>query len=283
MTTATVQTGGPFTVGMIVKVVFVRAADGSLLARSVEAKRPVHDRLGEGKAFGILQARPISPEIVGTWTVASVTYQVTTTTHLTGALEVGNCVEVHFHQTTDGQRIARKIKGESSVDCTGTVGEVVSKTFGFVSTMPMSGFVGTWVIGGVVDEARVTSHFEQERGVLAEGAFVEVRYAVEDGVNVILSLETHVPPAGGDIDDSGTLTGTPTLARAAQATDMTLVLNGKTYTVIDATLINDQLSALTAGAKVSINAYTDSATGQRVVTQVTTLGAVSVYLPLTNR
>ena len=283
VTTTTVQTGAPFTVGMIVKIEFVVATDGSLVAKSVEAKRPVHDRRAEGKAYGILQTRPISPEITGTWTVASVTYEVSTTTRLTGSLEVGNCVEVHYFTNLVGQRVARKIKGESSTECKGTLGEVVSKTYGFVSTMPMSGFVGTWVIGGVTYEAGLNSRFEQERGVLAEGAFVEVHYMVVEGVNVIIKLETHVPPAAGEIDDSGVVSGSTEAARSPLVSGSTLVINGKTYTVIGATLINDQLGAISNGAKVSVNAYTDTTTGQRVATQVTALGAVSIYMPIAGR
>ncbi len=286
VTTTTVQTGAPFTVGMVVKVEFVVASDGTLVAKSVEAKRQVKDREHEGKAFGILQSRPISPEILGTWTVASVTYEVSTTTRLTGSLIVGNCVEVHYRTSPLGQRIARKIKGEDTAECTGTVGEVLSKTYGFVSTMPMSGFVGTWVIGGVTYEGRVSSRFEQERGVFAEGAFVEVSYRVVDGVNVIIKLETHVPPSGGEIDDSGVVTGTAPISasvHSAQAAGSTLVLNGKTYTIIGATLVNDAAGAIANGAKVLVNAYTDTTTGQRVVTQVTTLGAVTVYMPVASR
>jgi len=277
VTTNTVQVGAPFTVGMPVRVEFVVAPNGDLIAKAVQAKRPVQPHRREGKAYGILQSRPISPEIAGTWTVASVTYEVSTTTRLTGSLEVGNCVEVNYRVDSSGQRFARKIKGESASECTGDVGEVVSKTYGFVTTMPVSGFVGTWVIGGVTYEGRVSSRFEQERGALAEGAFVEVRYVVEDGINVIVKLETHVPPAAGDINDTGVIT-VPAGLRP-QVTGDTLVINGNTYTVIGATLVNDTLGSISTGAKVAVNAYTDATTGQRVATQVIALGASSVYLP----
>lgn len=281
VTTTTLQIGAPFTVGLTVKVEFVVRPDGTLVAKKIEAKRPTQERRFEGKAYGILQSRPISPEIAGTWTVASVTYEVSTTTRLTGSLEVGNCVEVHYRINSLGQRIARKIKGESADECMGLVGEVLSKTYGFVSTMPVSGFVGSWVIGGVTYEGRVSSRFEQERGALAEGSFVEVHFMVVDGVNVIVELETHVPPSAGEIDDTGVVSGTTT--RGPQVAGSTLVINGTTYTIIGATLVNDSLGNIANGAKVAINAYTDATTGQRVVTQITALGAVSVFMPVASR
>ena len=64
---------------------------------------------------------------------------------------------------------------------------------------------------------------------------------------------------------------------------MAFISDGKSYVITDATLINDQLGALSVGAKVAINAYTDASTGQRVATQVPTLGVASVYLPMAKR
>jgi hypothetical protein len=281
---ATELKNGPFTIGLIVEVRFTRQNDGSLLATKIEGKQSASgENRRLGKAFGILQLRPPAPAVVGTWEIASVTYAVSTTTKLEGSLNVGDCVQVHYRTDAIGARQARKIDTKSPVRCAALTGEVVSKTYGFVEQMPAGGFVGSWVIGGVTFDANTSTRFEQERGALATGAFVEVSYTVRNGVNVALKIEMHVPPNAGAINAIGTLD----LSAAAQGGDAaqaeTWMIGGQTYTIVDATLLNDAGGAFADGRKVYVNAYVDPTTGAKVATQITALGDKSVYLPVTLR
>ena len=279
VSTATLQTGGPFTVGMLVEAKFVRNPAGALVATKIEAKRNSQIRGREGKSYGILQDRPISPTVLGTWTIASTTYAVTSTTRLTGSLDVGNCAVVHF-RSLNGQRTARKIRGLATTECT-FAGRVVSETYGTVEQMPTQGFIGTWMIGGKAYEMRATTRFKQEHGALATGAFVEVKFRTENGVNIALEVESEVPPMAGETNSTGRVSqSSPADAAIARvdAAQETITVDGVQYVITRATMVDDGAGALGAGSRVAINSYTD-ATGQRVATSVVVL-ASSIYAPV---
>ncbi len=278
VTETTILEHGPFTVGLIVEAHYTRAADGALIATRIEGKRGATDDKAKAKAYGILQSRPASPTVLGTWVVASVTYSVTSTTRLRGPLQIGDCVEVQYVTDASGARLARKMATESGDDCL-EAGRPTHKAYGFVQQMPPNGLVGTWLIGGVSYDAAAGTRFEQERGALRVGAYVEVHYDVADGVNVARKIETHVPPQAGALNASGALSFGAGRQPAATA-PQTWLIGGQAYTVWGATLVDDAAGALTAGRQVAVNAYLDSATGARVATKITVLGAWSVYLPL---
>ncbi len=277
VTSATVQSDGPFSVGMLVEVKFTRSLTGELIATKIEGKRNSGSRRREGRMIGILQDRPISPTVIGSWIVNSTTFSVTASTRLTGSLEIGNCVLVRY-STEAGQRIASKIRGSETTVCA-PAGSVISKTYGFVDSMPASGFIGTWVIGGTPYEMSASTEFEEEHGAFAAGAFVKVEFRVVNGVNVAREVETEVPPQGGDTDVTGVVA---TGLRAASAdAPATITVGGQTFVINEATLIIDDLGALVAGAKVSVNAYTNAA-GEKVATSVAVLGG-NTHLPLIRR
>jgi hypothetical protein len=276
---------GPFTIGLIVEVHYVRADDDSLVATKIEGKQSTsRGRWRVGKAFGILQDRPTAPTVVGPWVIASVTYSVSTTTKLEGSLNIGDCVQVHYRaDATTGDRLARKIDTKSPVRCASLTGEVVSKTYGFVDQMPVGGYIGTWVIGGVSFDANTSTLFEEEHGVLAAGSFVEVYFVVRNGVNVALKMETRVPPNAGSLGVVGTLS-VPEGASSPDATGAeTWYVDGQAYSVVDPTLLDDAAGALSTGRKVAVNAYIDASTGARIATQITALGDKSVNLPVVSR
>ncbi len=277
VTSATVQSDGPFSVGMLVEVNFIRSLSGELIATKIEGKRDSGSRRREGRMIGILQDRPISPTVIGSWIVNSTTFSVTASTRLTGSLEIGNCVQVRY-STEAGQRIARKIKGSETTVCA-PAGTVISKTYGFIDSMPATGFIGTWVIGGTPYEMSASTEFKEEHGAFATGAFVKVEFRVVNGVNVAREVETEVPPQGGDTNITGIVTTGP---RAASADALpTITVGGQTFVISEATLIVDDLGALVDGAKVSVNAYTNAA-GQKVATSVSVFGS-NTHLPLMRR
>ncbi len=277
VTSATVQSGGPFNVGMLVEVKFTRSLTGELIAIKIEGKGNSGSRRREGRMIGILQDRPISPTVIGSWVVNSTTFSVTASTRLTGSLEIGNCVMVRY-STEAGQRIARKIRGSESTVCA-PAGSVISKTYGFVDSMPASGFVGTWVIGGTPYEMSASTEFKEEHGAFAPGAFVKVEFRVVNGLNVAREVESEVPPQGGDTEVTGVVATSP---RAASAdAPSTITVGGQTFVISEATLIVDDLGALVDGAKVSVNAYTNAA-GQKVATSVSVFGS-NTHLPLIRR
>lgn len=280
---STLLKNGPFAVGMIVEVHYYRVTDGSLVATKIEAKRGSTDEKKNGKAHGILTSRPPTPTVVGTWVVASVTYSVMTDTRLVGPLNIGDCVVVHYRVDSAGNRLARKLKTESLIRCARADGEIISKTYGFVEQMPSGSFIGTWVIGGITYDARVGTKFEEKRGALAVGAYVEVYYFVQNGVNVALKIETHCPPQAGEINAIGALSFASGAQSAELANDETWLIGGQPYVVLDATMLYDAAGELSAGRRVLVNAYTDSATGAKVATYIVALGDKNVYVPAVAR
>jgi hypothetical protein len=278
VTETTILANGPFTIGLVVEAHYTRAADGTLIATRIEGKHGATGEKARGKAYGILQSRPASPTVLGTWVVASATYSVTAATRLRGPLQIGDCVEVHYATDASGARLARKIKTESGDDCMQD-GRPARKAYGFVQQMPPSGFVGTWLIGGASYDALASTRFEQKRGALRVGAYVEVHYDIVGGVNVARKIETHVPPQAGAINAAGTLSFAAGRQPGSVAPQVWLI-DGQAYTVWGATQVDEAAGALVDGARVAVNAYLDAATGNRVATRVAVLGAWNAYLPM---
>lgn len=277
---------GPFTLGLLVEIKFVREADGTLRATKIEGKGEINDEdQDRAKAYGRIDQLPTTQDLTGTWMIAGIDYTVTANTRLkrdAGSFQVNACVEVYYQASASGNRTAKKIETQPDAKCPNDAdsGETLNRSYGFVEQRPPTGFVGTWRIGGVQYEADAQTTFEESHGALVVGAYVEAAYVAENGVNVARKIETHVPPEAGDITAMGTLQrGTHRLVVGE-----TWTVGGQTYTVIDATVIDDSQADLTDGQPARINAYTDPTTGQRVATHMTTLDTIySVYLPLMRR
>jgi hypothetical protein len=253
--------------------------DGGYIASRIEAKNRIDDNdRKHGKAYGRIESRPVSPTVQGTWVIASVTYSVTDKTRLVGSLNISDCVQVHYRTDDSGLRTARKIKFDER--CRVDAGRPINKAHGFVTRMPANGFVGTWEIGGVLYEAGAMTVFSETNGTLAVGAYVEIEFSVFKGVKLARSINTQVPPDAGEVDDSGKLT----VNGAGLGPEATQVwtINGQAYQIVDATLLDDALGALTTGQTVRVNAYVNGS-GQRVATLVAAEGAVRVYVPMIQR
>jgi hypothetical protein len=279
VTAQTLLSNGPFTVGLFVEVHYTRTVDGGYLAIRIEGKNRVDDDdRKHGKAYGRIESRPVSPTVQGNWVIASITYSVTNSTRLFGSLNISDCVQVHYRTDDSGLRTARKIKFDER--CRVDAGHPVNKAHGFVTRMPANGFVGTWEIGGVLYEAAASTRFSETHGALAVGAYVEVEFSIFRGVKTAREISTQVPPDTGAIDDKGKLTVNG--AGLGPEATPTWTINGQTYLIVDATLLDDTLGALSNGQTVRVNAYVNGA-GQRVATLVAAEGASKVYLPVMYR
>ena len=279
VTTATLLSNGPFTPGLFVEVQYTRTLEGGFIAARIEGKQQVDEReRHEGKAYGRIDSRPLSPTVQGTWVVASVTYSVTNNTRLYGSLNVSDCVQIHYRVDDGGLRIATKIKQDER--CRVEAGKPINKAHGFVTMMPANGFVGTWKIGGVLYEASATTQFSETNGALVVGAFVEVEYSLVNGVRIAREISTHVAPEAGEVNDAGKLLVSAP-GSSPEATQIWSV-NGKTYQIVDATLLDDLFGALSNGQNVTVNAYVDGS-GQRVATKVSSSAKATVFVPVVFR
>ena len=274
------EKNGPFTVGEFVKVEFVVQQDNSLLAKEIKTVALPHDDgdddgpgHGHGHdiehhavAFGAIETVPDGGE--GVWQIGGITYTVTISTELEpqhGALEVGQNVRVKYWLDENGNRVAKQIKSMPPAAGGNPQGEL--KLVGFVEAMPPAadGFVGSWTVAGVELVADANSQFDEEDGVIDVGTFVKVKYRMDGATRVIVEMEAHVMPGGGDDDHIGEVEQMNDSVAAAEvgAAASTWVVGGRSYVVTDATMVG----SVATGDTVLVNSYTD-ASGAQVATRI---------------
>jgi hypothetical protein len=272
------QRNGPFTVGEYVKVEFRILEDGTFLAREIKTinTRDDDDDRGKGrrsKAFGVIDVIPDGN--IGIWRISGISYTVTISTELNdkrGPLTEEQTVKVEYRRDADGNRIALEIKAmpERAGNPDG-----LQKLVGYVDDMPSDGFIGEWTIDGVIFVADENSEFEEDCGILEVDAFVQVKYVVRDGVPVIIKLETHVPPGGGDDHHFGRIDRMDDGVAVAAGT-ATWQIGGRSYVVTDATAVGSDLAL---GVTAVVNSYT-AADGAQVATRISSVTLDNtLYLP----
>ncbi|MCS6842757.1 MAG: DUF5666 domain-containing protein [Caldilineales bacterium] len=276
------QERAPFAVGVLVEVHFTTNAAGVNRALKIESKSagsggaPVG---AEGHAFGTVETMPTG-SLVGTWRIGGVDYTATTATRFEqndGPLGIGAWVKVEYVQAASGARTAKKIETTSAGG--NPTQPQRAKAYGFVQQRPAAGYVGTWVIGGVAYTADQNTRFDETRGLLAVGAYVEVEY-VPGAVNRIYKLETHVPPGAGSDDRTGVIQQMGVNSRNLSGANAVWIVGGVSYQVLPATVLDDSRSPLTVGRTAVVNSYVDTH-GQRVATQIRGVSLTrQLYLPM---
>ena len=287
------QEHGPFDVGVTVKVHFTVDANGVSHATEIETKFDREDDGrdddgngsvdgAEGHAFGLLESLPADK--MGVWAISGVDYTVNASTKLkenNGSFAVGARVKAEYYLDANGGRIAHEIETTSSTGDASSADHF--KVFGFVDQMPAGGFVGTWLINNTSFEAASSAQFKEEHGILGLGAYVAVEYSVQNGVNQVHEIETHVPPGAGSDDSVGKIESIGNGATAANVSaGATWNIGGVNYTVSAATDLKELNGDLVVGATVLVNSYT--ANGAQVATQIRTIQLDSqILLPIVKR
>lgn len=241
VTPSTTLRDGPFAVGVIVEVHFTRSADGALTAIDIERKPGVEDGLSSAKLYGRIESRPAAPAVIGAWIIAGNTFSVTGNTLLSGTLNTGKCVEVHYH-LSGATNVADKIKAEGEDDCPAGANGAISRSYGFVEAKPTGGLVGTWTIGGAAYNATTSTQFQERRGALIVGAFVKVSYTTAGGVRTAIEIETEDAPGSGS-----------NLIGVLSISGNVWTVNGQSFIVDDATLIDDRLAEVRNGGDARVN------------------------------
>lgn len=282
-TTVFEQERVPFAVGVLVEVHFTTDAAGVNRALKIESKAaggsggaPIGT---EGHAFGAVDAMPAG-SLVGTWRIGGVDYTATTATRFEqndGPLGIGAWVKVEYLQAANGARTAKKIETTSRGG--NPAQPQHAKAYSFVQQRPATGYIGSWVIGGVTYTADAATRFDETRGLLAVGAYVEVEYVPGAG-NWIYKLETHVPPGAGAEDRTGVIQQAGASGRALSVANAVWVIDGVSYQVLPATVLDDSRGPLTVGSTAVVNSYMDGS-GQRVATQIRGVTLTrQFYLPI---
>lgn len=278
------QRNGPFTKDGYVKVEFIILEDGSYLAREIKTINTRDDDDSDdgdddrdsdrkGKAFGVIESVPAGG--LGLWQISGISYTVTISTELDddrGALIKDQRVKVEYWLDAQNNRTAKEIK---AMPMRADDKDGLHKLVGYVEQMPTDSFVGNWRIGGVDFVADASSRFEEEHGLLALNTFVEVKYVMQGGVRLIVKLETHVPPGGGDDNHFGSVERMDD-SMAAAAAGATWMVGGRSYVVTDATVVSSNLAV---GGTAVVNSYA-APDGSQVATRISSVTLDNrLYLP----
>jgi subtilisin family serine protease len=129
--------------------------------------------------------------LTGTWQVGGRTVYVTNATEIDqskGAIGIGQLVEVKGTSRVDGSVDANKIKVEDSDSgggdgsgggggdgSGGGGGDEDTRFTATVQSMPQSGYIGDWVIGGKTVHVSSSTEIDDSHGGIAVGTRVEVR------------------------------------------------------------------------------------------------------------
>ena len=141
------------------------------------------------EVYGIVEA--FRANLLGEWIVSGVAYTATIETQFEqedGPFIVGGCVEVAFVPETN---TAVEIGTTDADDCEDEEEPPAEESFyGFVESLP-DDLIGLWIIEGVEFVATETTEFDDDEGAFAIGVCVKVKYAIGDGINQAIEIETE--------------------------------------------------------------------------------------------
>jgi hypothetical protein len=167
---------GPIAVGAFVEIHGSVRADGSMDATKIETKSNVGGGDGRDELKGTIEALP-NTGFIGDWRVSSRTVHVSADTIINqehGAAAVGASVEVAGTQRADGSIDATRIEVQpSSGDSSGEGQNTNVK--GAIQSLPSSGLVGDWTVGGRLVHVVSSTKLNAEHGAFVVGARVKVK------------------------------------------------------------------------------------------------------------
>jgi len=155
--------------------------------------------------YGLLESRPSGVE--GEWVVGGRTFTATSATVLEqehGTLQIGVCAEVEYRVIASGYQ-AIKISREEHHKCNSSDDDDDDdddvERYARIESMPSSGLIGDWTIGGINYTADANTRFKQEYGGFAVGVCVELEHRRESTLLIELSTERDYKCSGSDDDD----------------------------------------------------------------------------------
>jgi acetyltransferase-like isoleucine patch superfamily enzyme len=236
-------------VGVPVKIFGTLRTDGTLDATRVQTEKKEHTDFFE--FTGAVQALPNTSDMTGDWTVGGRTVHVTPSTKIETdgqTITAGTVVEVKGTVRTDGSVDAVSIEPAET-------GPNAFEFHGVISSLPnTTGFVGDWVVDGRTVHVTSTTRINQEEGLVAVGAFVEVKGTPRsDGsidateIEVERSAGAERPVPTFELD--GTVEQLPATANLVGD----WVVSGRTVHVTSTTQIRPSTSAVTVGTFVEID------------------------------
>lgn len=176
---------GPVAVGAFVEVYGTLRADGSIDATKIETKSNVAGGDGRDELKGAIEALPSAGGFIGDWRINGRTVHVTSATIINqehGAASVGALVEVAGTRRADGSIDATRIEVQPSSGSGGSGGSgdssgegQATNVKGAIQSLPSSGLVGDWTVGGRLVHVVSSTKLNAEHGAFVVGARVKVK------------------------------------------------------------------------------------------------------------
>ncbi len=208
----------------------------------------------DADVYGLVESFPAG--LVGTWTVAGVSYEATATTVFKqedGPFAVGACVEVEYDPATN---TAYEIKTDDDCFGGGDDDDQYSTVYGTVDSFPV-GLIGDWTVAGVLYAADASTRFDQEDGAFANGGCVEVNYIAATLAALEIESAEAYHCGGGDGGHQGNDTDVYGLVESFPAGligDWTI--GGVTYTAGVGTQFEQEDGSFAVGSCVEVKYLT---------------------------
>jgi hypothetical protein len=185
---------GPVAVGAFVEVYGTMRADGSMDATKIETKSNVAGGDGRDELKGVIDSLP-GTGLVGDWTISGRTVHVSADTIIDqehGSATPGASVEVHGTRRADGSIDATRIEVNPSSGG-GASGEGrPTKVKGAIESLPGTGLVGDWTVGGRLVHVVSSTRLNSEHGAFVIGTRVKVKgLLMSDGSVVATKVQVR--------------------------------------------------------------------------------------------
>jgi hypothetical protein len=238
------QEDGTVAVGAVVEVQGTLRSDGSVDATEIQVKEA---EAAEVEFKGIIQHLPGTTGFIGDWVVGGRTVHVTAATRIDteeGAVAVGATVQVQGTQRADGSIDAQEIEVQEAEQA-----EVEFK--GTITSLPPTGFIGDWMVGGKIIHVSAATRIDQEEGPVVVGALIQVEGVQRpDGSIDAAKIEVLSNP-GGD-DGRSELEGVIQMLPGTTGFIGDWIVSGRTVHVTTATTIDQEHGAVAVGAQVEV-------------------------------
>ena len=149
--------------------------------------------------YGTIEQLPPNG-LIGDWIVSGTTVHVTSMTTIDqehGNVEVGAFVHVEGYPRADGSIEATEISVEYNGGGGDDGNDMHIEWYGMIESMPTTGLLGTWVVGGRTIYVDTTTTIDQEHGLAQVGAFVKVE-GIEQADGSIVATSIEVDERDGD-------------------------------------------------------------------------------------
>jgi hypothetical protein len=241
------QEEGKVAVGAVVEVQGGQRADGSVDAKEIQVQEAEQE---EVNFKGTIMTLPNTMGFIGDWGVGGKTIHVSSATKIDqeeGPVVVGAFVSIEGTQRADGSIDATKIEVLSNP--AGDDGR--AELEGTIQSLPNTpGFIGDWKVGTRTVHVTPATVIDQEHGVVAVGAQVEVKGTLgADGSLTATKIEVKGPDQEEpEASMKGMVQSLP------HTSDMTgdWVVDSTTVHVTSATRLGNQQGAFFVGGRVKV-------------------------------